>query len=120
MATIRNKEISKTGGVCLSFVAVLAIAAATLFTSGKPVEELSENAAVGRKSVITAAGATLPLPFYSEAFKMYWEKNDIQKPEESTDRLCRCGRSTYQSGTGQSAGKIYPCTYVHGGSDYRL
>lgn len=77
MATIRNKEISKTGGVCLSFVAVLAIAAATLFTSGKPVEELSENAAVGRKSVITAAGATLPLPFYSEAFKMYWEKNDI-------------------------------------------
>ena len=49
MATIRNKEISKTGGVCLSFVAVLAIAAATLFTSGKPVEELSENAAVGRK-----------------------------------------------------------------------
>ena len=69
MATIRNKEISKTGGVCLSFVAVLAIAAATLFTSGKPVEELSENAAVGRKSVITAAGATLPLPFYSEAFK---------------------------------------------------
>ena len=23
MATIRNKEISKTGGVCLSFVAVL-------------------------------------------------------------------------------------------------
>ena len=43
----------------------------------------------------------------------------IQKPEESTDRLCRCGRSTYQSGTGQSAGKIYPCTYVHGGSDYR-
>lgn len=53
------------------------VAMATLFTSGKPVEELSENAAAGRKPVITAAGATLPLPFYNEAFKKYWEQNDI-------------------------------------------
>ena len=35
MATIRNKEISKTGGVCLSFVAVLAIAAGNFFSRGK-------------------------------------------------------------------------------------
>ena len=77
MATIRNKKISRTGSVRLSFVAVLVIAAATLFTSGKPVEELSGNAAAGRKPVITAAGATLPLPFYNEAFKKYWEQNDI-------------------------------------------
>ena len=77
MATIRNKKISRTGSVRLSFVAVMVIAAATLFTSGKPVEELSGNAAAGRKPVITAAGATLPLPFYNEAFKKYWEQNDI-------------------------------------------
>lgn len=34
-------------------------------------------AAAARRTVITAAGATFPLPFYSEAFKRYWEKNDI-------------------------------------------
>ena len=50
MATIRNKKISRTGSVRLSFVAVLVIAAATLFTSGKPVEELSGNAAASRSS----------------------------------------------------------------------
>lgn len=35
------------------------------------------DAAAARRTVITAAGATFPLPFYSEAFKRYWEKNDI-------------------------------------------
>ena len=34
-------------------------------------------AAAARRTVITAAGATFPLPFYNEAFKAYWEKNDI-------------------------------------------
>ena len=77
METTKINKISKAGGVCLSFTMVLAIAAATLFTSGRPIEELPKNTAASRKPVITAAGATLPLPFYSEAFKMYWEKNDI-------------------------------------------
>lgn len=77
MTTIRNKKIRKSGRVHLAFVAILAIVVAALFTGGKPVEELSKNGAANRKSVITAAGATLPLPFYNEAFKMYWENNDI-------------------------------------------
>lgn len=33
--------------------------------------------AAARRTVVTAAGATFPLPFYNEAFKRYWEKNDI-------------------------------------------
>ena len=57
-------------------ISLIIATAAFVFTSGAPVEALSE-AAAGRKTVITAAGATLPLPFYNEAFKLYWEKNDI-------------------------------------------
>ena len=71
-----NKRFFKAGIIGLSFVTGL-VAIATLFTSGKLVEELSENTAAGRKPVITAAGATLPLPFYNEAFKKYWEQKDI-------------------------------------------
>lgn len=77
MATIRNNRTNKARGVCLSFMAALTVVAAALLTSGKPVEELTGNTAASRKPIITAAGATLPLPFYNEVFKMYWEKNDI-------------------------------------------
>lgn len=73
---MKNKRFFKAGIIGLSFVTGL-VAIATLFTSGKLVEELSENTAAGRKPVITAAGATLPLPFYNEAFKKYWEQKDI-------------------------------------------
>lgn len=58
-------------------ITLLAATAVFVFTSGIPVEEVKENTVAARKSVITAAGATLPLPFYNEAFKLYWEKNDI-------------------------------------------
>lgn len=58
-------------------ISLIVATAAFVFTSGTPVEELSEAAAAGRKPVITAAGATLPLPFYNEVFKKYWEQNDI-------------------------------------------
>ena len=73
---MKNKRFFKAGIIGLSFVTGL-VAIATLFTSGKLLEELSENTAAGRKPVITAAGATLPLPFYNEAFKKYWEQKDI-------------------------------------------
>lgn len=33
--------------------------------------------AASHKTVVTAAGATLPLPFYNKAFELYWEKNDV-------------------------------------------
>ncbi len=42
------------------------------FTSGPET-----NVETSRKTVITAAGATFPIPFYNEAFKKYWELNDI-------------------------------------------
>ena len=70
-----NNLLSKT--VLQGTMALLAATAAVVFTSGTPVGEVKENAVAARKAVITAAGATLPLPFYNEAFKWYWEKNDL-------------------------------------------
>ena len=35
------------------------------------------DAAAPRRTVVTAAGATFPLPFYEEAFKLYWEQHDV-------------------------------------------
>lgn len=63
--------------LCTAVAALFAVTGIFILTSGKPEEKVAENAVAGRKSVVTAAGATLPLPFYNEAFKKYWEKYDI-------------------------------------------
>lgn len=55
-------------------LSILAFTVILVFTSSTPVNP--SPAVVARKPVVTAAGATFPLPFYNEAFKMYWEKND--------------------------------------------
>lgn len=74
MAT--HNKLSKNGlNISLSVMAIFAFTAICFFTSSTPADP--ELAAGNRKSVITAAGATLPLPFYNEAFKKYWEQNDI-------------------------------------------
>ena len=63
--------------ICTAVVVLFTVTGIFILTSGKPIENLSGNAAASRKPVITAAGATLPLPFYNEAFKMYWEQNNV-------------------------------------------
>ena len=74
---IRN-IFSKPGGtlptaaisaLCVAFILLAPAMTASGETKGK--------VPAGRRTVVTAAGATFPLPFYSEAFKRYWEKNDI-------------------------------------------
>lgn len=61
--------------VVLSFTSIMGMLGILIFTSGKPLDPAIASGA--RRQPITAAGATFPLPFYNEAFKMYWEKNDI-------------------------------------------
>ena len=46
-------------------------------TPAEPETSDATASAAARRTVVTAAGATFPLPFYNEAFKAYWEKNDI-------------------------------------------
>lgn len=70
-----NHIFSKT--VLHGTISLIAVTAAFVFTSGTPVEGVKENAIASRRPIITAAGATFPLPFYNEAFKMYWERNDV-------------------------------------------
>ena len=74
---IRN-IFSKPGGtlptaaisaLCVAFILLAPAMTASGETKGK--------VPAGRRTVVTAAGATFPLPFYSEAFNRYGEKNDI-------------------------------------------
>ena len=39
--------------------------------------ETKDKVPAGRRTVVTAAGATFPLPFYNEAFKAYWQRNSV-------------------------------------------
>lgn len=65
-------KIMRGGLFLLAVSAVVVLSASALSDT-----DIARGEAVGRKSAITAAGATFPLPFYTEAFKTYWEKNDI-------------------------------------------
>ena len=66
-------------GLRISLSILTVFVAGILFlalTSGR--EAVDETAVPApRHAVITAAGATFPLPFYTELFKIWWEKNNI-------------------------------------------
>ena len=51
--------------------------ACSLSAQAETVTGEAASTAASRKTVVTAAGATLPLPFYNEAFALYWEKHDV-------------------------------------------
>lgn len=53
------------------------LCAAVLTAHAENGSEEKAASATSRKTVVTAAGATLPLPFYNKAFELYWEKNDV-------------------------------------------
>lgn len=71
---------------CFSRAALLAgamLLGTSLFAATPAVPETETETtdaaatAAARRTVVTAAGATFPLPFYNEAFKRYWEQHDI-------------------------------------------
>ena len=72
---IKNDFLRMGSRMCLSLL-VLLLAGIVLFaTSGKAAEGKSP-AVLARKTVVTAAGATFPLPFYNQVFKAWWERED--------------------------------------------
>ncbi len=75
MMVIRNNFYRSGHMIGLSLMVFMTMAVILVFTSGTPADPATVSS--GRHQAITAAGATFPLPFYNEAFKMYWEKNDI-------------------------------------------
>lgn len=54
--------------LCVAFILLAMPQAAT--------GETNVNAPMGR-TVVTAGGATFPLPFYTEAFKAYWQQHSV-------------------------------------------
>lgn len=74
MILMKTKILSSIASL---FAAMLLGSSLFAATPASPETTDAASSASARRTVITAAGATFPLPFYSEAFKRYWEKNDI-------------------------------------------
>lgn len=55
--------------LCVAFI----LLASAMTASG----ETKDKVPAGSRTVVTAAGATFPLPFYNEAFKAYWQRNSV-------------------------------------------
>ena len=72
---IKNDYFRMGSRMCLSLLVLLLAGVVVFATAGKATE--GESPVVpARKTVVTAAGATFPLPFYNAVFKAWWERED--------------------------------------------
>ena len=69
---------SKLGGTLpTAAISALCVAFILLASAMTASGETKDKVPAGRRTVVTAAGATFPLPFYNEAFKAYWQRNSV-------------------------------------------